>query len=144
MCRDPDSTQQATVTTAARDGSRRRAPVVAWAALGALALALEVWVLARWALDSGLHPIPDRGSVSGVRGAVLWIWQALVVSVLAASAWYAVRTCRREGRMSMFAALFVGYLTAFWLDPLANLQRQAISYTDAALHVVAWGPYLPG
>lgn len=102
---------------------RCRSPVVFWAGLGVLFLVVEIWVLARWVVAGGLHPEAPRGELSPARAAVLRGLQIGIVLGLVATAWYAVRTSRRQGRVSAFAALFAGGITAFWLDPLYNFQQ---------------------
>ncbi|MFF0148171.1 uncharacterized protein DUF5135 [Amycolatopsis sulphurea] len=123
---------------------RRLTPVVVWAGIGALFLAAEGWVLVRWVPDGGVHSVPPRDEISPARTVVLWATQIILALVVCASAWYSVRTSRREGRVSVFAALFVGCLSGFWLTPIVNYQDLVEVVSHHVLHVSTWGPYIPG
>ena len=121
-----------------------RSPVVFWAGLGVLFLVVEIWVLARWALTGGLHPVPARDEISPGRTTTFWVCQILIAVVLLGSAWYVTRQSRKQGRVSAFAALFAGGATAFWLDPLYNFQQHVRVLPTHVLNVSTWGPSIPG
>ncbi|WP_280391299.1 spirocyclase AveC family protein [Nocardia brasiliensis] len=136
------------IGTARRDrpitpARHRPAPAFVWAGIGALFAVAELWVLGRWAAD-GVHAVPAGGEMSTARATLLWIWQALVSAGLAGSLWYSVRTSRHDGKVSVFAALFVGFLTSAWLDPLTNYRDRTLVFNTRIPNVTSWGPYFPG
>lgn len=137
---------QPSVSTHTLTYTRRTAlpPVVVWAGIGILILGVEFWVLARWAVGGGLHLLPAHGKISRSYGAFLVAWQIVVVLLVCVTAWCAIRSSRREGRISVFTALFVGYLTCFWLDPFVNYFDRVVVLNFHTLSVRTWGPYIPG
>ncbi|GAA0424940.1 spirocyclase AveC family protein [Streptomyces luteireticuli] len=54
------------------------------------------------------------------------------------------RDCRRQGAVTLSAALFVGWLLCFWQDPLLNYRHLMVITSRHDLNVTSWGPYLPG
>jgi hypothetical protein len=115
----------------------------AWAVIGALCLAYGAWVLGWWAADGGLRLMPTV-KVSGTRGAALWTVQVLVALSAAQLLRHAVRSSRREGRISLFAALAFGLSISFWQNPLFNYARPALTLNRAVLSVPTWGPHIMG
>lgn len=119
-------------------------PVGFWAAVGVVFLAAEIGVLGRWVAAGGPHPVAPRGDLPVAQAVAQWGLQIVIVAGLLASTGYAVRTSRRQGRVSGFAAVFVGGVTAFWLDPLYNVAQHVRGLSTWAPNVSTWGPYLPG
>lgn len=131
----------------AAHGKQRRvaaAPAVFWAAVGAIFLGFAAWVLVRWILGGGLHQVPAGGQMSPARTVVLWIVQGIIIAADVGIAGLIIRRARREGRIGFDAALFFGYLSAFWMDPVADDRNLVVTFNPHALNVSSWGSYLPG
>ncbi|WP_172388110.1 spirocyclase AveC family protein [Streptomyces sp. MNP-20] len=137
-----------TSTPALRSTARahpQRHAATAWAAVGLAFLAFQAWVFARWLADGNLHAVRPAGHhISTGRQIFLWSLQATVALALIACAVHVVRQCRRQGRITYDAALFTGYLTTAWQDPILNYTGLAVLENRYALNLTSWGPYLPG
>jgi hypothetical protein len=118
---------------------------VTWAVIGAVFLSYAGWVLVRWAADGGLRLMPlGTSNISPTRIALVWAVHVFTLSMVAVCIWCSVRTSRREGRVSMLAALTFGYFTMFWQDPNFNYSHMTINLNREALSVPTWGPYIMG
>lgn len=122
-----------------------RAPVTRWAVVGAASLSLGCYVMACWlaAGDVGLT-MGDRrrigfGSLVFLRA----VEAGTVLLVVAICVGLAVQW-RRQRRLTCEAALFAGYATTFWLDPLLNYGRSHIYIGVASVHMDSWGRFIPG
>lgn len=131
----------------ARPAGGRRL-VLGWAALGAVCLALQAYVLVRWAADGGyrLVDVPGEGGAERGHRRVLDIaFPALSAAGVVGLALWLYRRCRAERRVSFDALLFAGVLFAGWLSPLMNwFHPVLVSNTHVWGAVGSWGPYMPG
>ncbi|MFD8229440.1 spirocyclase AveC family protein [Streptomyces massasporeus] len=134
--------------TAAPEATHRRrwaVPIIAWAGVGAVALLLQAWFLGRWVLDGGLRAGADTGyTISPVRAAIAWGFQAFLAVTLVAVTVKLLRDCRRAHAVTLMAALFVGWVLCFWQSPLVNYRQLTFAPSRYAPNVSSWGPYLPG
>jgi hypothetical protein len=125
-----------------------RRPVLGWAALGVLFLALQAYVFVRWAADGGYRLVDVPGPGGAERGhqrLVDVIFPVLsAVGVVGLALWL-YRRCRAERRLSFDALLFTGVILASWLSPLMNwFHPVLVSNTRVLGAVGSWGPYVPG
>ncbi|MFD3523095.1 spirocyclase AveC family protein [Streptomyces sp. NPDC058653] len=120
--------------------------MTAWAALGVICLVAQAWVLGRWLFDGGLLTLSWNAAedVSTVRRWVFVAGQCAIVAGVGGCAVWIVRDALRRGEVTVHAALFLGYGTAHWLDPVLNWDRGGFANNHATVHVAGWGPYLPG
>ncbi|MFF4948656.1 spirocyclase AveC family protein [Streptomyces chattanoogensis] len=121
------------------------APSVIWAAVGAVFLTFQAWVIGRWLADGEVSSIsPPRHGISPAQETVFWICQTVVVLAVILCGWWIIRDARRKRQITIHAALFLGYGTAQWMDPIMNYAHWGFANNNATLNVVSWGPYLPG
>ena len=118
-------------------GSR---PVVSFAVVGALLLAFEVYVLARWITGPNFTPTrPGPDSISGVEQTVLTVMQIAVPLGTVVCIWFwIVRPWRREAQLStdgMFA--IAGGLVFFW-DMCMNYTSITLFYNSHLINFGAW------
>ncbi|MEW6475805.1 MAG: spirocyclase AveC family protein [Actinomycetota bacterium] len=132
--------------TAAQSPARRRAPVKVWAAVGAVFLALQLWIYGSWLTTGevaspapGPTPIPDWMHVAirvfeagSVLGAALFVWLLLI------------RPWRRAGHITLDGLFTLAFLTFFWQDPLMNFIEPWFTYNAGFVSVASWGPHIPG
>lgn len=120
-------------------------PVTAWASAGALFLLVGGCVIGRWTASGGFS-LGTRGldSLSTGRQITLWASQGTVAILTVTLILWAVRQWRREKQLTFDVALYLGYLSQFWMDPLQNLRHVRVMFNAAALHTPTWGPYIPG
>lgn len=122
-----------------------RTPVVVWAGLGILSIAVMVWILGRWIIHGGLHSASASGyQISTENKVISWAAQVVIVVVVLTCGWFLFRASRKQGRMTFYSLLFVGYGTTFWMDPIFNWGHLRFTQNRYALNVATWGPYIPG
>jgi hypothetical protein len=119
-----------------------RTPVAAWAAVGVFFAVFQASVYGRW-IAAGGFDLRVRGlhSLSTSRQATLLAAQGVVVLIVVATVVWLVRRCSKERRLTFDALLFVGFASEIWLNSLIS---GAVLWDTAAVHVPAWGPYIPG
>ncbi|MFF7250229.1 spirocyclase AveC family protein [Embleya sp. NPDC008237] len=147
-------THRATPADAERtpSGSRRlptalswRSAVLRWAAFGLFCLVFQAVVFTRWILGGDAHAhragdytIPRTMKIATHVGQVS---ATLLFLVAAAALW---RECRAQGRVTLNAAVFVGFCFSFWSNPYVSNFHYAAGNNRYDLNVDTWGPYLPG
>ncbi|GHE14672.1 spirocyclase AveC family protein [Streptomyces alanosinicus] len=123
----------------------RLSPAAAWATTGTAFLAVQTWVIVRWLADGDVSPTrPPEYGLSPARQAVFTTGEVAVVLAVIVCAWWIIRDLRRKGQVTIHAALFIGYGSAHWMDPVMNYRHWGFANTNATLHVTSWAPYLPG
>lgn len=114
------------------------APVRAWAAIGALLLLAETFILVKWVTGPNLQRVgtgPD--SPPDWMKAALNIGQvAFSVGCLACFYGFLVRPWLRERRVTIDGILCVGFFTAGMFDPLSNFSSHWFTYNSYLLN---WG-----
>ena len=126
-------------------GPRRMRPVLWWAALGAVAVGIQLYVYISWfasddfrSVPTGVDPVPHDVKVKA------WILQAVfAAAALAATAWVAWG-CRREGRLTFDAQLWLGWIAVIWIDPAANWIRPQMMFNSYYVNRGSWVGHIPG
>ncbi|MGW2317391.1 spirocyclase AveC family protein [Streptomyces sp. NPDC001680] len=112
---------------------------------GAVFLAVQTWVIGRWLAAAGpTQKITSSYEISQTRRTVLTVCELAVIAAVAACAVWIIRDMRRKGHVSIHAALFLGYGTAHWMDPILNYGGWGFANNRYVHHVNSWGPFLPG
>ena len=137
--RDPASAPPEAVAPAPRVPERPR-PVLYLAAIGALLLAFEIYVLTRWVTGPHLTATPTGPDpISSGKQALLTGLQIVVSAALIPCLWFwVIRPWRRAGRMTtdgMFA--ISGGLLFFW-DMCMNYTSVALFYNSHLVNLGAW------
>ena len=136
--------------------SRRTVPVpisegraanhtVGWAVIGALAIAVQLYVYAAWILGgeavrtpTGPDPIPGYVMVAA------WILQILgPVGSLALLVW-CIRQYQRTRRLGFDTLLAIGWCSMVWQDPGLNILRTQIFYNSYLFNRGSWATHIPG
>ncbi|MFD5426772.1 spirocyclase AveC family protein [Streptomyces sp. NPDC127084] len=124
---------------------RWRCPIVWWAVFGAACLVFQAVVFGRWIAAGDAHPHSSGGyTIPYPMKIATHVGQAtvgLLFLVLAVMLW---QECRRQGRITLKAAVFTGYCFSFWSGPYVNQFHYAAASNRYDLNVETWGPYLPG
>src|SRR5439155_13861306 len=117
-----DASPQLRVAAPARPTSRP--PVLWWAGIGAVFVILEVYLYTAW-FATGEAERPPRGPDHLGASTHFWLWFFTIAScsVAAIAIWHAVRTSRRERRLSFDAMLLIAWVAVWWQDPLLNYVR---------------------
>lgn len=122
----------------------KKAPV-AWASLGLACLLAQAWVFARWAAGGNVHAYPSGGytmpEALKTSTVVLEVTVCAGIVTAAILLWW---QSHKAGHVTLWAALFTGYLLCFWTNPYSGALRYADGQNRYSLNVVSWGPYLPG
>ncbi|GGM14744.1 hypothetical protein GCM10010129_68650 [Streptomyces fumigatiscleroticus] len=122
-----------------------RTPAFAWAVAGTVFLAVQMWVLGRWLAAAGpTRKITSTYEISRTRCTVLTVCESAVIAAVAVLAVWIIRDMRRKGHVTIHAALFLGYGTAHWMDPLLNYGGWGFANNRYVHHLAGWGPFLPG
>jgi hypothetical protein len=127
--------------TAGRDAN----PAVWWAVVGAVAIALQLYVYAAWIFSgdavrtlTGPDPIPGYVKITA------WILQVLgPVGSLTLLVW-CIRQYRRTGRLGFDTLLAIGWCSMVWQDPGLNILRTQIFYNSYLFNRGSWATHIPG
>ena len=124
---------------------RRTEPIYIWSAIGIFFLLLQIYVYGGWILSEDFKPSNPGTDVMPAYTAFLAVFfqfsnVALAIGVLA----YAVRTCRREGRVTIALLFVLAWLTTLWVDPLANYFRLVYTYNSHMINFGSWANFVPG
>ena len=124
---------------------RRPHPIRIWAALGAMALAMQMYVYARWvaseafvATPPGSDQVPQVAQVSGIA------YEIVSIGILPFVLTWFVRGIRNTGRIDAIRLLMVGWLSAYWLDPFLNFLRPMFTYNAYNFNRGCWCEFIPG
>lgn len=120
------------------------APVVWWAAGGALFLFLQAYVYLAWIMSDhfqaspvGDDPIPAI-SLYGVR-----LYEVLSIASLAPVLFWFFRGISRSGEIDNIRLLMIGFLSTYWLDPWLNFLRPMFTYNAYMFNRGCWCEFIP-
>jgi hypothetical protein len=140
-----------TDTTAGPDASaphvaagRRARPVLWWAALGAAAVAMQLYVFTRWVTSSdfaatptGPDPVPHDVMVKA------WLLQGTFAAGATATIGWLIWRCVRERHLTFYARMWIAWVAIIWLDPWANLIRPQMMFNSYYFNRGSWVEYIP-
>ena len=118
----------------------RSRPVLVWATLGALLLAFELFVLARWVFGANFtatKPGPDTVS-SATKAMYVAIQIAVPLAMLATLYVFVVKPWRRDGRISTDGMLAISAGALFFWDMNMNYTSTSLLYNSRLLNLGAW------
>jgi len=115
-----------------------------WAGLGAVFLAVQIYVYAAWILspDFQTTPVGPDPIPMIVRLVTIGYEITAMLLLVPVSIWF-VRGLRRTGKVDTTRALMVGWLTAYWLDPFLNVFRPMFTYNASAVNYGSWAAHIP-
>jgi len=120
--------------------------VVVWALVGLVWVAVCVNAVVGWVTsdDFGPAPILPGDEMSGGKLVGLRVLEVISVAVLAVSFWYlALRPWLRTRHVRLDALLFLGGLTAFFMDSWLNLYDYLFAFNANSVNLGAWSASLP-
>ncbi len=125
--------------------ARPTPPILWWAAVGAVFVALAVYVQGGWLLfdahvvGTGVTPVPTYAKIAVRVNEVIFglgilgcIWFALI------------RPKLRDGRIGFEGLLFLAFVTVWWQDPLYNYLTTGFTYNAYFLNLGGWAERIPG
>jgi hypothetical protein len=125
--------------------ARQIRPVVVWASIGAVFVAIGIYSWAGWILGgratptpTGVTPVPTSDYVFGL------VVQVLTVTAVIATIVYVVRGCLRERRWTFDASLLCGMVLMTWQDPGINYLVSQFSYSSVLFNFGSWTSDIPG
>ena len=125
---------------------RRVVPVKWWAALGAVMLAFQAFVLIRWMtgpyftrVDPGPTPLPGW-----MKLALTALQIVLPLAGLAVLYWLVVRPWRRERRVGLDGLMAIAFLLLAFHDPLSAYIGHWYTYNAWQVNMGSWLNSLPG
>jgi hypothetical protein len=132
--------------TAALQGPRRVRPVVGWAIVGALFIAVQAWAYGGWIISgeatrtaAGPTPIPNWMEVGhtifeigGPLAALTMIW------------FFLVRPWRRTGRLTLDGMFLLAFALSYWQDLLLDYFQPVYVYNAHLFNLGAWNLHIPG
>jgi Spirocyclase AveC-like len=118
----------------------RSRPVVTFAGVGALLLAFELYVLARWVAGPNFKPTPPGPDpISGAGQAVLTVMQVIVPIGTAACIWFwVVRPWRRDGQLTTDGMFAIAAGMIFFWDMCMNYTSVTLFYNSHLVNFGAW------
>jgi Spirocyclase AveC-like len=123
----------------------RPRPVLWWAAFGAAAIAVQIYVYVAWIASDDFETVsmgPDAVPTSDKVWA--WILQVSFTLIALLAVAYVIRGCIRSRRLTLDAKLAIGFVSLIWLDPIANFIRPQWSYNAYYVNHGSWTEHIPG
>lgn len=124
------------------------APIVWWAAAGAICFAFSAYVFGQWFLsDTAFAAVPIGPEDAISDAALLKIRAVEVVSTLVALAalyWYCLRPVLGGQKMTMEGLLLLGALVSYVLDTSINYFGYYMAWNKHAINFGTWGGFFPG
>lgn len=115
-------------------------PVLYWAVAGALLLAFEIFVLAKWVTGPNLEQTPTGPDT--ISGGSQALFTGLQIAVPAATAlclyFWVIRPWRREGRLTTDGMLAISGGMLFFWDMCMNYTSVTLFYNSHLVNLGAW------
>jgi hypothetical protein len=121
-------------------------PVLWWAALGAVFLAVEIALFTAWIVSGNAKPTP-RGStpVPGWMKVFDPAWEVFTVCAAALFLYYVViRPWRREGRITTNGIFTLVIASLYWQDPFENYSGANWISNSNSINFGSWTSNIPG
>lgn len=126
-------------------GAKESPPVVWLARLGAVFVAIQLYVYLRWIFSDKFTPTP-AGPDPIPGSAMFWIrfWEIGCVLAGIGLVWWIVRKMRAERELPPVGVFVVAWLLAAWQDPGVNATRPVFAYNSGFFNMGTWGEFIPG
>jgi len=114
--------------------------VLAWATLGALLFAFEIYVLVRWVIGANFTAThPGRDPISGAQHVLFLVLQILIPLAAVAGIWFwVIKPWRREGRLTTDGMLALSGAMIFFWDMCMNYTSVTLLYNSGMVNFGAW------
>src|SRR3954471_14833900 len=106
-------------------------PVLGWATVGVLFIAVQAWAYIGWIASGEAHPT-TVGAQHPATIVKVWAWlvQGGTMAMLIVTAVYCVRQCRRERRLTFDTKLVIAFGSVIWQDPILNYLKVQFFYNS--------------
>jgi hypothetical protein len=126
----------------AAPGVRTSKVVYVWAWIGAALVGVGAWSIGSWLLSGpeAITRFRDPGSAG-------WWWARIfeggffVISMLVA--FFVIRQCVRQRRLTTDAMICLGIFSIWWQDPLYNYLRPGFLYNSNLVNLESWITHIP-
>ena len=126
--------------------AQKTTPLQWWARVGAVFVAFQLYLFARWILSgnftptkSGPDPIPGWMVVSARMHEV-----GAIMAAVACIYWFVVRPWRRNRRLDTVGILVFACLTVYWQDTTLNWAQHTTVWNTALHNWGSWYNFIPG
>ncbi|MGQ0624015.1 MAG: spirocyclase AveC family protein [Sporichthyaceae bacterium] len=121
-------------------------PVKVWATLGAIILAFQIYIWAKWISGPNFERVPV-GPDQPPTSMKYTIWIGLCVGFVLAflAVWrFVVRPWRRDGRLGLDGMMTLAFGLAYFQDPLFNYSGTWLTYNSFMPNWGSWLSEIPG
>ncbi len=120
-------------------------PILWWAGVGLFFVVLEIYIFGSWILSDKFTPTdPGPSPLPGYTAFFITFFEVLgIVGGIGVLIWFA-RIVRRHPSLPASVILILGWLTAFWQDPLVNYFRPVFTYNSHFYNYGSWSEFIPG
>lgn len=125
---------------------RKIVPIKWWAAVGAAFALLQLYVYGAWivtgkatATPHGPDPIP-----SWMQFAMRTAEVTMTLSAIFMIYWFLVRPWRRERTITFDGMMLIGFVSIYWMDPLANWFAPWTAVNSGFYNLGSWAANVPG
>lgn len=125
----------------------RTKPVILFAALGGLSVAVGAYVWGRWIFSAGFPHAADGGTdtMAGWRMIGIRVVDFTFLGVaIALVAWGLIRPLVRERRLSLDGMMILGGIVTYWADAFINYYNFNYIYNTHMLQLASWAKFFPG
>ncbi len=123
----------------------RTEPIYIWSTIGIIFLLLQIYIYGSWIMSEDFVPSnPGTDVMPGYTAFLAVFFQFSNVLLAVGVITYAVRTCQREGRVTIALLFVLAWITALWVDPLANYFRLVYTYNSHMINFGSWANFIPG
>ena len=121
-------------------------PVVAWAFVGGVILAVQLYVWAKWVTGPYFAPVPPGPSDPPTwMKTVLTIWTGVIVAGWPVAVYhFLIKPWRRERRITTDGMLLLAFTFLFFQDPLLNYLNTWCTYNSWLWNRGSWVQDIPG
>lgn len=123
-----------------------RSPVLLWAGIGMLFLALAAYVWGSWLLSDQFRPVPvGSDPLPWNVGLAIRATEIIVPAIALFIVWkFIVAPWRRTGELSLDGLLVINFLLIWWTDPMDNYVTYSFMYNGHTVNMGNWGGFIPG
>ena len=120
-------------------------PIVVWSVIGALFLALTLYVWTAWIAGPDFKPTVPAVPLDATTSSFIFWNQLLFCLITIACLLICVLLPKlRTGRFSFMGLLVIAAGTTYWQDPMSNYYNIGILYNSGFWNMGSWANYIPG
>lgn len=122
------------------------APVTVWAGIGAVFVAVYVYVMTRWVTGPAFRPVPTGPDVPPTWMSITaHTIEVITIVVFAWTFWaYVIRPWIREGGIPSDGLMVLALVTIYWQNTLSNYLSHITLLSSVFTNWGSWYGYVPG